>query len=163
MELHSASGQQLPLPLGADERGPEEVVLPFTPDESIAYGTPRLKGSFSTRVDDVVAPKRAAALAVHGEQFFAKVLVRGQSYEASGAVVARESRPFGEPDAEPQLVVERVDVHAAKRYVNGAYYRCDLTSEVKHAAERAVRKGYAQAVAAAEPKPDETQEYRLAA
>jgi len=148
MELHSSSGQQLPLPLGADDRGPEEVVLPFTPDDSADYGTPRLKGSFSTRVDEVVAPRKAAPLVIEGERFFAKVIVRGQSYEAAGTVVARDVRPFGEPDAEPQHRVERVDVHAAKRYVNGAYYRCDLTAELERAAARAVRDHYDEAYAA---------------
>ena len=166
METLSTSGQapdQLHLPLGVDG-GPGavgiEVQLPFAPDESAAYGTPRLKGSFSSRVDEVVAPVRASSgLSIHGEKFFAKVVVRGQSYEVSGAVVARDVRPFGEPDAEAQMVVERVDAHAAKRYVNGAYYRCDLTAEVSRAAERAVRAGYAQAVQI----PDDSVTYAAAA
>ena len=133
-------------------RGPEEVILPFVPDESLAYATPRMKGSFSTRVDEVMAQRpreRDEEVVMNGSEFIVTFKVGHQSHKARGVVLYRDSRAYGDPDDRHE-VVEKILVHEAKRYENGWSLPHSATKKESQAAEAAVRRflAHTQALAA---------------
>lgn len=150
MERHHTSREDqqlhLPLPSVADNRGPEEVVLPFTPDKSIAFGTEplreevsgRVRGSVSrreatVRFDETVIDARTGAFTTKVDHHITFLVV--------GNVVSTRVQDPSEAHADVWNTIKAVRILAVYRHINGEYEEHASSAEtkpVRNAVEKAL-------------------------